>query len=264
MTRGRRQRPFQRDRLLVVMGLFAAGFLLILGRLYGLQVGGHAKWYERGMRQYNQHATLQPERGEILDRHGRVLATSVAVPSVYAVPREIEQPEQTADTLTALLKTPDETLRRRLASEASFVWLARQVSPGTATQLRERRLPGVDFVTEMRRYYPKHHLAGQLLGFVGLDGQGLGGVEYVYDRMLRGVPSINSFYPLSPTLSHSIPNYKWAPRLCQVKSPCNNARFFLVSQRKRDVSKGRKAEPLRRQGDQNRISGVNMADICRK
>lgn len=173
MTRGRRQRPFQRDRLLVVMGLFAAGFLLILGRLYGLQVGGHAKWYERGMRQYNQHATLQPERGEILDRHGRVLATSVAVPSVYAVPREIEQPEQTADTLTALLKTPDETLRRRLASEASFVWLARQVSPGTATQLRERRLPGVDFVTEMRRYYPKHHLAGQLLGFVGLDGQAL-------------------------------------------------------------------------------------------
>ncbi|WP_089718295.1 peptidoglycan D,D-transpeptidase FtsI family protein [Candidatus Entotheonella palauensis] len=188
MTRGRRRRPFQRDRLLVVMGLFAAGFLVIVGRLYGLQVGGHAKWYERGMRQYNQHATLQPERGEILDRHGRVLATSVAVPSVYAVPHEIEQPEQMASALTMLLKTSDTTLKRRLTSDASFVWLARQVSPSTATQLRERRLPGVDFVTEMRRYYPKHHLAGQLLGFVGLDGQGLGGVEYVYDQILGAAP----------------------------------------------------------------------------
>ncbi len=188
MTRGRRQRPFQRDRLLVVMGLFVASFLVIGGRLYGLQVGGHAKWYEKGMRQYRQQATLQPERGEILDRHGRVLATSVAVPSVYAVPREIEQPEEMADALSGLLKTSDTTLKRRLASRASFVWLARQVSPNTATQLRERQLPGVDFLTEMRRYYPKHHLAGQLLGFVDLDGKGLGGVEYVYDEMLRAAP----------------------------------------------------------------------------
>lgn len=188
MTHGRRQRPFQRGRLLVVMGLFAAGFLVILGRLYGLQVGGHAKWYERAARQYRQHATLQPERGEILDRHGRVLATSVAVPSIYAVPREIKQPEQMADALTMLLNTPDTTLRRRLASQESFVWLARQVSPSTAVQLRERHLPGIDFLTEMRRYYPKHHLAGQLLGFVGLDGEGLGGVEYAYDQMLRAAP----------------------------------------------------------------------------
>ena len=188
MTPVRRQRPFQRDRLLVVMGLFAAGFLVILGRLYGLQVGGHAKWYERAARQYNQLATLQPERGEIVDRHGRVLAMSVAVPSIYAMPREIEQPEQMADALTMLLNTPDTTLRRQLASQASFVWLARQVSPSTATQLRERQLSGIDFVTEMRRYYPKHQLAGQLLGFVGLDGQGLGGVEYVYDQLLRAAP----------------------------------------------------------------------------
>jgi cell division protein FtsI (penicillin-binding protein 3) len=170
------------------MGLFAAGFLVILGRLYGLQVGGHAKWYERAARQYNQLATLQPERGEIVDRYGRVLALSVAVPSIYAMPREIEQPEQMADALTMLLNTPDTTLRRQLASQASFVWLARQVSPSTATQLRERQLSGIDFVTEMRRYYPKHQLAGQLLGFVGLDGQGLGGVEYVYDQLLRAAP----------------------------------------------------------------------------
>lgn len=188
MTRASCQRPFQRARLLIVIGLFAAGFLVIVGRLYGLQVGGHAKWYERASRQYRQQATLQPERGEILDRHGRVLATSVAVPSVYAVPREIEQPERMADTLTMLLNTPDATLRRRLTSRASFVWLARQVSPSTVTQLRAHRLPGIDFLTEMRRYYPKHHLAGQLLGFVDLDGEGLGGVEYVYDQMLQAAP----------------------------------------------------------------------------
>jgi cell division protein FtsI (penicillin-binding protein 3) len=170
------------------MGLFAAGFLVILGRLYGLQIGGHAQWYERAARQYSQQATLQPERGEIVDRHGRVLATSVAVPSIYAMPHEIEQPEQMADALTMLLDTPDATLKRQLTSESSFVWLARQVSPRTATQLRERQLSGINFLTEMRRYYPKHQLAGQVLGFVGLDGQGLGGVEYVYEQLLRAAP----------------------------------------------------------------------------
>lgn len=87
--------------------------------------------------------------------------------------------------LAPFLDTPNDTLRRRLASQASFVWLARQVNPGTAMELRDRQLPGVDFVTEMRRYYPKHHLAGQLLGFVGIDGQGLGGVEYAYNQTLR-------------------------------------------------------------------------------
>ncbi len=188
MRRTRRQRPFYRGRLLVVMGLFAFGFLGILGRLYMLQVGGHARWHSMASRQYSHQDTLQPERGRILDRHGRVLATSVAAPSVYAVPREVKEPEQMAAALTMVLNTPDATLRRRLASQASFVWLARQVSPNTATQLRERRLPGIDFLTEMRRYYPKHHLAGQLLGFVGIDGQGLGGVEYVYDQILRATP----------------------------------------------------------------------------
>ncbi len=153
-----------------------------------LQVGGHAQWQLRASRQYNHLATLQPERGRVLDRDGRVLATSVAVPSVYAVPREIEQPERMMAALAPFLDTPNETLRRRLASRASFVWLARQVNPGTLTHLRGRRLPGIDFLTEMRRYYPKHHLAGQLLGFVGIDGQGLGGVEYAYDQTLRADP----------------------------------------------------------------------------
>ena len=188
MTRNRYQRPFQRGRLLVVMGVFALGFIVILGRLYGLQVGGHAKWYEIAARQYRQQATLRPQRGEILDRHGRVLATSLAAPSVYAAPRQIKQPEQTADALIRVLDAPNAALRRRLASENAFVWVARQVTPSTVAQLRERALPGVNFVTEMRRYYPKHQLAGQLLGFVDLDGKGLGGVEYIYNDTLRAAP----------------------------------------------------------------------------
>ncbi len=188
MRRVRRQRPFYRGRLLIVIGCFALGFVGILGRLYMLQVGGHAQWQLRASRQYNHLATLQPERGRVFDREGRVLATSVAVPSVYAVPREIKQPERMMATLAPFLDTPNDTLRRRLTSRASFVWLARQVNPGSLTHLRERRLPGIDFLTEMRRYYPKHHLAGQLLGFVGIDGQGLGGVEYAYDQMLRADP----------------------------------------------------------------------------
>ncbi len=188
MTGMRGARPYDRIRLACVVGLFGLGFLGILVRLCVVQVAGHAYWRTAATQQHTHHTTLQPERGRVLDRHGRVLATSVPVPSVYAVPRDITQPELMAIPLAEVLDLPRDTIRPRLNSPASFVWLARHVTPQTVAQLRKLQLAGVYFVTEPRRYYPKHHLAGQLLGFVGIDGQGLGGLEYRYNQKLTAAP----------------------------------------------------------------------------
>lgn len=183
-----RAQIYQPCRLVTVVGLVALGFVVILGRLFVVQIGHRVHWQARATQQYTRHATLQPERGRILDRSGRVLATSVAVPSVYAVPRDILHPEAVVGPLAEVLGIPSEAVRHRLASDTSFVWLARHVLPQTVTRLQDLNLPGIHFLTEMRRYYPKHRLAGQLLGFVGIDGQGLGGLEFRYDAALKAMP----------------------------------------------------------------------------
>jgi cell division protein FtsI (penicillin-binding protein 3) len=164
------------------------GFLIIFIRLYMVQVISHAHLRHVAVQQYTQSVTLQPERGRVLDRHGRVLATSVPVPSVYAIPHEMKNPETIIPQLAHLLHVSRATLQHRLTSSAPFVWLARQVAPDTVAQLRALNVEGIHFLTEMRRYYPKRHLAGQVLGFVGVDGQGLEGLEYQYDQELTGQP----------------------------------------------------------------------------
>jgi cell division protein FtsI (penicillin-binding protein 3) len=136
-------------------------FVVILGRLFVLQIIQHSDLQARALQQYLRHVTLRPERGRILDRHGRVLATSVAVPSVYVIPRDIEAPDQATTQLAAVLQQPYNTVHQQLTSKAPFVWLARQVTPEMLANLQALKVRGVYFVSETRRYYPKRHLAGQ-------------------------------------------------------------------------------------------------------
>lgn len=184
----RRLRPYNRARMWFVVGGFGLSFAVIVVYLYSIQIVQHASFRELARQQYIRHITLRPERGRILDRQGGVLATSILVPSLYAAPDHIEHPAAAAAALAPVLERPVEQLRRYLSSKKSFVWLARQVTPEVAAKVQALELPGIHVQDEMRRYYPKRHLAGQVLGFVGIDGHGLGGLEYQYDRVLFGQP----------------------------------------------------------------------------
>jgi cell division protein FtsI (penicillin-binding protein 3) len=184
----RRLRPYNRARLWFVVGCFGLSFAAIFSYLYSVQIIRHADFKARARRQYMRQLTLRPERGRILDRQGGVLASSISVPSLFAAPDQVEQPEAAAVALAEVLGQPSKQLRRQLTSNKSFVWLARQVAPEVAAKVRALALPGIHVQYEMRRYYPKRHLAGQVLGFVGIDGHGLGGLEYQYDRALFGQP----------------------------------------------------------------------------
>jgi cell division protein FtsI (penicillin-binding protein 3) len=182
----RRLRPYNRARLWFVVGCFGLSFAVIVSYLYSVQIVRHDDLKARARRQYIRQLTLRPERGRILDRQGGVLATSIPVPSLFAAPDQVKQPETTAMALAEVLGQPSKQLRRQLASNASFVWLARQVAPEVAARVQALALPGIHVQHEMRRYYPKRYLAGQVLGFVGIDGHGLGGLEYQYDELLFG------------------------------------------------------------------------------
>lgn len=181
-------RPYNRIRLWCIVGLFAVVFTVILGRLYRIQVLQHAELQERASKQYLRLVTLRSDRGHILDRHGHVLATSVLASSLYAVPADLDDPSTAASQLAEVLHLTAADVARRLADKAKFVWLARQVAPDVVDRVQALGLKGIYVRREARRYYPKRHLAGQVLGFVGVDGQGLGGLEYQYNKELAGQP----------------------------------------------------------------------------
>ncbi|WP_092116915.1 penicillin-binding transpeptidase domain-containing protein [Desulfonatronum thiosulfatophilum] len=136
-----------------------------------------------------QHKAAEFERGmrgEIFDRQGRLLAKSTAVQSVYVRPLELQDPAAAAPILAAALEMPLNQIRAQLQRPQNFVWLARQISDRNARNIINAGLRGVYLTEESARFYPHGHLAGQVLGFVGLDGEGLEGIERTFDNVLVG------------------------------------------------------------------------------
>lgn len=176
------------------LGIAAAGFLLwsagIEARLIYLQVVRHSDLVARAERQQLRTITAPAKRGEILDRGGRVLAYSVDADSIYAVPTDIGDPAAAADALCRALEdcAPKERqlLADRIRRGRAFVYVRRQVTPQQAGRVAALQLEGVGFMTENRRFYPNKDLAAHLLGYVGVDNLGLGGIEAAYDNLIKG------------------------------------------------------------------------------
>src|SRR5690606_14235279 len=122
----------------------------------------------------------------IYDRAGRPLAVTVPAWSVAAEPRRVEDPAAAAAALAPVLQIDEEKLRARLSSKRGFSWLDRRVDPNVAEAVRALELRGISLRQESRRYYPNRELAGQLLGLVSIDGEGVDGVERAFEEHLRG------------------------------------------------------------------------------
>jgi cell division protein FtsI/penicillin-binding protein 2 len=162
----------------------------IEGRLVFLQVVRHADLTARADRQQMRTVTAPAKRGEIRDRNGRLLAYSVDVDSVYAVPAEIGDATPTAQALCRALDDCDpgklKAMVERFSTSRAFAFVERFVTPQVAARVAALDLEGVGLMKESRRYYPKKELAAQLLGYVGVDNVGLGGIEAAYDSVVRG------------------------------------------------------------------------------
>ena len=125
MRRSGRFKPYSGPRLRLVVGCFAFMFCAIIIRLAVVQGLQHAHLRDLAERQYSRQITLHPERGRILDRHGRVLATSVPVPSVYVIPQDIDDSDAAASKVAEALGMPLATVQSQLSAISTFVWLAR-------------------------------------------------------------------------------------------------------------------------------------------
>jgi cell division protein FtsI (penicillin-binding protein 3) len=143
---------------------------------------------QRAQRQQQRTIEVAPKRGVIYDRNGQELAMSVRVDSVFAVPSEIPDQATAATLLAQVLGTDPQDILTRLKSSRAFCWIARKLDAPTAQRIRALNLRGIYFQKESKRFYPKRELAAQALGYVGLDDEGLGGIERAYDAKLRGAP----------------------------------------------------------------------------
>ena len=181
-----------RRRLIVAGMLLALWATGIEARLVYLQIFQHDDLVARAERQQLRTIPIHPKRGEILDRDGRVLAYSVDADTIYAVPAAIDEAASTAaelcDALDACTAEHRATIERRLRQPRAFAYVRRQVSPDEARRVAELGREGVGFLKENRRYYPNKELAAHVLGYVGIDNQGLSGIESTYDDEISGRP----------------------------------------------------------------------------
>ncbi|MBN2233338.1 MAG: transpeptidase family protein [Deltaproteobacteria bacterium] len=170
-------------------------FLCVVGvgmvsRAYYLQVIRGEEFHERRQRQHRLAVEIKPERGEVVDVHGSRLAVSLESESIYVRPPRIENRSLAARKLAAALGWSPQKALQRVTGTRHFQWLDRDVLPGRADAVRALNLDGVGFIGERRRFYPNRELAGQVLGFVGVDSHGLEGLERQYDRYLRGEKNV--------------------------------------------------------------------------
>ncbi len=169
------------------------GFLMVAvvlwGRLLWLQILEPDHWISIARRQQIEVLEVPPTRGAILDRNGSALAVSIRLSSAFADPRHVKDPHQTAEKLASLLGCSAQSLEEELSrQDRGFVWLKRKISNKAAAEIRKMCLAGIHLMREPERVYPHGHLAAHLVGFTGIDAQGLEGLEFAYDPFLKGEP----------------------------------------------------------------------------
>jgi len=187
--------PIRRGRFVWLAGALSLWIGIVVVKLIWVQLFQHHHYVVEAAHQQMRTFEVAPRRGVLYDRLLHELAMTTLVDSVYAVPSEITDKEQAAEILVPLVHqdagdgytTKAQILARMNASHA-FAWVARRLDPDTAARVREMPLKGIYFQKEFKRFYPDNDLAAQVLGYVGTDDNGLGGIELKFDNELHGMP----------------------------------------------------------------------------
>ena len=173
-----RPRDDMRMRIRVAAGAFLLAFLVVIGRLvmFGLTPPATGNVLN------DPNAGLATSRPDIVDRNGEILATDIKMASLYAEPRNILDPDEATELITSVLPKLDATVvRKKLASDAGFVWLEREITPEQQKQIHALGIPGIGFLAESRRFYPGGPTAAHIVGLVNVDNQGIAGFEKYLD-----------------------------------------------------------------------------------
>ncbi len=170
-----------------VVALLGLGSCVLVARAVSIQLIDNEFYLAQGEKRYASQQELQASRGRITDRHGALLATSVPVPSVWAIPKDVQATPAQLRELARLLGLPLPELERKLGDRnARFAWLKRQVDEATWAQVAKLGIKGIHEAREFRRKYPEGEAAAHVVGFTDVDDRGQEGVELSFQDQLQG------------------------------------------------------------------------------
>ncbi|MDH3974729.1 MAG: penicillin-binding transpeptidase domain-containing protein [Deltaproteobacteria bacterium] len=173
-------------RIILVALFYLSLFAMMVLRGYQLQIFRGEELGRRAERQLTRKIELPPVRGKIFDRNGEELATNREVNSVYAQPLKITDGDALAEALSGILGEEKKWIKEKISAKSPFVWIKRSLPVERGRLVADLHIAGVGIVREKRRYYPNMELAGHLIGFAGIDSQGLEGVELEYNDYIKG------------------------------------------------------------------------------
>ncbi len=177
---------YVRFRTTLIGLVFTAFFAVIAAKAAYLQIFRGTWLSEKAANQYEKSFMTYGKRGSIFDRQHRAMAVSNDVVSIAAHPSQVENINSVSTQLARKLRLSRRSVRQKLNSSQPFVWLKRHVTPSETKAVRDLGLKGIVFKPEQSRFYPNKTLAAQVLGFSGIDGNGLEGIEFICDDYLKG------------------------------------------------------------------------------
>jgi cell division protein FtsI/penicillin-binding protein 2 len=185
------------QRLTIAFVCLIGFFLILAGRLAQLQLVEADQWRALATRFQEGTVTIPSPRGRIYDRNGVLLAEDVRAISIAVDNYHVTRPELLEQLLTSHLQIPREVVREKLYRPSYFTWIARAIPPDKAESLeqaaRSAGARGLILIEDRKRQYPHGDLASNVLGFAGIDGKGLEGIELLFDEELQGRDSVWSF-----------------------------------------------------------------------
>lgn len=163
-------------------------FIMLVYQLVQLMVIRQDSLLEAADKQHQMTIKIPPLRGPILDRNGKELGTNLKLPSIYAVPRVLNEQEkdELQEKLVEILELDESFVKRRLDRDKAFVWIKRHVSEEQGQAIEALKHKGLGIIDEYKRFYPQADLLSQVLGFTNIDNQGLEGIELTLNRALSG------------------------------------------------------------------------------
>jgi cell division protein FtsI/penicillin-binding protein 2 len=180
----------KKERITFLFILFIIFYFLLIYRLYNIQVIQSDKFEEIAQQEHLTSFSIEGERGNIYDRNLKKLVVNVKVQSLFAIPPKIENPREAALKISLILNLETKEVLDKLNQKRPFVWIKRKLNETEVEEIKKLNLEGLDFLKENKRFYPKNYLASNLMGFVGIDNQGLEGLELFFDQELKGLPGL--------------------------------------------------------------------------
>ncbi|MBT3311401.1 MAG: penicillin-binding protein 2 [Desulfobacterales bacterium] len=173
-------------RIIIVGVIFTVFYLVIGAKAAYEQIYRGPTLSQKAADQYEKMYYASGKRGTIYDSKHKEMGVSIDSISIGAYPKKIKDKKDDSKTIAKYLDVNEKRLLKKLNSKKSFVWIKRHVTPKKAKNIKDLNFEGVDFIKEHTRVYPKKTIAAQLIGFSGIDGKGLEGIEFYYDSYLEG------------------------------------------------------------------------------